>query len=600
MSGGKRDDRSVRTANESRGTRRWGAVLLAGAVVVTESAGVTVSHPTSTCSAAVRLLGTTIGVGGSFDGFGLSIPLFFYGTAVAQGESFHTVPYPGQLNLNYPVVSDLPVLSAIPYWPQSLKRSEGVGAGFLEQHIASTPASDADKVTVIGMSQGAQVAEVVRADLAKDLDYVANADYYTFVLIGDPYQPNGGILARFTSWSDLPVLGDLFPFGRPGPSDSPFQTTYYRNQYDGVADFPAYFNLLAVANAVVGILFEHLLPGYFLESSDSPNAVLAKVGATTYVTIPQRLPLLEPLRLAASVVGAQRLVDALDPVLRVLVEMGYDRTADPSQVKQFSWTTPPEKLHEALEQLPGAIEQSLENLGGATFTPTVPQPVVSNAEPATPITVHPVRPVDMSPEAQAVRQVVVALSQTGSNVTQQLATLLKASSGQASLPTGATSVDAATPALERTVTSHALPAATTDASVGSVQAADRESESVARQGSKRVSPAAVKPLPVKQPAPTTDDGANAADPSTTAGDPEKSPQTSTTMNPPRGRSDSARSGLTEQSAKTPSNADRASGRGAGRANNSDADTPHADTVTRGHGHGARAGVAHSQPRRARR
>ncbi|MFE1137729.1 PE-PPE domain-containing protein [Streptomyces mutabilis] len=37
----------------------------------------------------------------------------------------------------------------------------------------------------------------------------------------------------------LPILGDIFPLGRPGPSDSPFKTTYYQNQYDGIADFPA-------------------------------------------------------------------------------------------------------------------------------------------------------------------------------------------------------------------------------------------------------------------------------------------------------------------------------------------------------------------------
>ena len=273
----------------------------------------------------------SVGVGGSFDGLGLTIPLFFYGTVVPRGDSFHTVPYPAQINLNYPIISDLPVLSDLPYWPQTLKRSEAVGAGYLEQDIAATQAGE--KVTIIGMSQGAQVAEIARADMVKDPNYVANAQSYKFVLVGDPYQPNGGILARFTSWSDLRVLGNLFPFGWPGPSDSPFQTTLYQNQYDGFADFPAYFNVLAIANAVVGIVFEHILPGYVLESSDSPNAVSTTVGNTTYVTIPQYLPLLAPLRAVASLIGAQRFIDALDPVLRVFVEVGYDRTADPSQVK---------------------------------------------------------------------------------------------------------------------------------------------------------------------------------------------------------------------------------------------------------------------------
>ncbi|HEX5143832.1 MAG TPA: PE-PPE domain-containing protein [Mycobacterium sp.] len=418
-------------------------------------------------TAVVRLLGTTIGVGGSFDGFGATIPLNFYGTVVPSGDSFHTVPYPGQINLGYPIVSTLPVLSAIPYWPQTLKRSEAVGAGYLEQDIAGVRAGE--KVTVIGMSQGSQVAEIARADMAKDPNYVANAGNYDFVLLGDPYQPNGGILARFTAWSDLPVLGDLFPFGRPGPSDSPFKTTVYQNQYDGFADFPAYFNALAITNAVMGILFEHLLPGYVLESGAGSNAVSTTVGNTTYVTLPQRLPLLAPLRLAASLIGAQRLVDALDPILRVFVEMGYDRTADPSQVKEFSWSTPQEKIQEARAELPNAIAQSLAILRGAAYVPTVPVPEVAADEPATPVTEHPALPVDTSPEARAVRQAVVNLTGILTSATQSLAKLLRGLGGQAPSPAG-TAADTGggqVSAAAATESEPAPPAATTSTTVRS-------------------------------------------------------------------------------------------------------------------------------------
>ena len=151
-----------RKANWRNVSRRWASVLFGGGVVIVVSAGATFSTPTSAYTAAVRLLGTSIGVGGSFDGLGLTIPLFFYGTVVPQGDSFHTVPYPAQINLNYPIISDLPVLSDLPYWPQTLKRSEAVGAGYLEQDIAATQAGE--KVTIIGMSQGAQVAEIASAD----------------------------------------------------------------------------------------------------------------------------------------------------------------------------------------------------------------------------------------------------------------------------------------------------------------------------------------------------------------------------------------------------------------------------------------------------
>ncbi|GAT06771.1 PE-PPE domain-containing protein [Mycolicibacterium fortuitum] len=420
---------SSRAARRQHRSSRWAATLLTS-VVVAASAVVTVSTQTATYSATVRLAGTTIGVGPSFEPFGLSFPLMFYGTIVPEGDSFHTVPYPAQLTISLPIISDLPVLSHLPYWPQSLKRSEAIGAGYLEQDIANMPAGD--KITIIGISQGTQVAEIARADMARDPKYVANADNYEFIFIGNPYQPNGGILTRLTSWSDMPVLGDLFPFGRPGPSDSPFKTTFYQNQYDGVADFPAYFNVLSLVNSFAGQAFGHAFPGYVLEYPDAPNAVTTQVGNTTYVTLPQYLPLLAPLRIPASLVGAERFVDAMDPVLRVFVEMGYDRTADPSRVKEFSWITPDEKLQEALNELPRAFQQSMAILGGEKYVPTLPQPVVSDAEPETPATPHPAEPVDTSPLGQAVRQALTDVAKAVSDASRPVAKMMQAIGGRGS------------------------------------------------------------------------------------------------------------------------------------------------------------------------
>ena len=151
---------SSRAARRQHRSSRWAATLLTS-VVVAASAVVTVSTQTATYSATVRLAGTTIGVGPSFEPFGLSFPLMFYGTIVPEGDSFHTVPYPAQLTISLPIISDLPVLSHLPYWPQSLKRSEAIGAGYLEQDIANMPAGD--KITIIGISQGTQVAEIDEA-----------------------------------------------------------------------------------------------------------------------------------------------------------------------------------------------------------------------------------------------------------------------------------------------------------------------------------------------------------------------------------------------------------------------------------------------------
>ena len=474
---------------------------------------------------AVRLLATTIGVGPSFDGFGLSIPLLFNGTVIPAGDAFHTVPYPAQINVDYPIISDLPLLSDLPYWPHSLKQSERIGAGLLEADLARTPATS--KVTVIGYSQGTQVAEIARADMAKDPAYVANADKYRFVLVGDPYQPNGGILSRFTSWSEVPVIGDLFPLGRPGPSDSPFRTTIYQNQYDGFADFPAYFNMLAVTNALVGIVFEHVLPGYVFDDPTESNVVSTTVGNTTYVTIPHLLPVLAPLRLAASLIGAQRFVDALDPILRVFVEMGYDRTADPSQVKEFAWTTPEEKVREAHDALPAAFARSMAILCGATYTPTVPTPVVATEQPPTPVTEHPATPVDNSPAARAVHDTVSGVANVLVAGTQTAAWALRTVSGKEPLEDATTEPETATAdpqdvattrAQERTATSEPEASDETPAEPRTTDDPTDEPEPTKDAGATEDPEPTEDPQPTKDPEPTKAPEAKSTDSATSTPD----------------------------------------------------------------------------------
>ncbi|WP_102142575.1 PE-PPE domain-containing protein [Mycobacterium hubeiense] len=362
--------------------RGWARRCLAGGAVVVISAALTVSVPdagrTPLYNAAVRLAGTTLGVGGTIEGFALSIPFNFYGTIVPEGDRYRPVPYPGIAGVDIPIVSDLPVLSYLPYWPQSMTSSVDKGAFLLSRAIAAQPTDD--KTTIIGMSQGSMVAETVRAEMAEDPEYVANADNYEFILLGNPYRPVGGIATRFNFFNDTPIERLLgVPIGRPGPADSPFKTTDYSNQYDPVSDFPAYFNPLSLANAAAGAVFQHAIPGYFLDDPNNPNRVETTVGNTTYVLLPQHLPLLYPFHVAASVVGMERFVDFAEPALRVLVEMGYDRTADPSQVSEFSLITPPEKIAEAVQQLPGAVAEGVEILGGKKYVPPAPPaPVVES------------------------------------------------------------------------------------------------------------------------------------------------------------------------------------------------------------------------------
>jgi PE-PPE domain len=146
------------------------------------------------------------------------------------------------------------------------------------------------------------------------------------VLIGNPDRPDGGIFARLPGFS-IPFLG-ITAFGAT-PTNA-FPTIDYAVQYDGVADFPQYpIDIFADANAVAGFFFVH--PAYnALTPAQIASGVVEPVSPadtqTTYILIPsQNLPLLDPLR-AIPLVG-NPLADLVQPDLRVLVELGYDRTA---------------------------------------------------------------------------------------------------------------------------------------------------------------------------------------------------------------------------------------------------------------------------------
>jgi hypothetical protein len=152
-----------------------------------------------------------------------------------------------------------------------------------------------------------------------------------FVLLGDPMNPNGGLLARFPGLT-LPSLGQTF-YGAT-PSNTPWPTHIYTLEYDGIADWPQYpLNVLADLNAVAGFYYVHptypglnpaaLPPGYNIVQLPTS---LGYPGITAYsmITIPH-LPLLQPLR-AMPLLG-NPIANLIEPDLRVLVNLGYGDVA---------------------------------------------------------------------------------------------------------------------------------------------------------------------------------------------------------------------------------------------------------------------------------
>jgi hypothetical protein len=134
------------------------------------------------------------------------------------------------------------------------------------------------------------------------------------VSIGNPENTYGGRRAKTETASD-PWL----------PPDTAYQGTEVIRQYDGWADWPDdTSNLLAVANAFVGMLFIH--PDYRnVDLNDPANVrytpdVAGQPGNVTYVWVPTKtLPLVS---------WAGPLAPALDKRLRPIIETAYHRPVD--------------------------------------------------------------------------------------------------------------------------------------------------------------------------------------------------------------------------------------------------------------------------------
>jgi len=180
-------------------------------------------------------------------------------------------------------------------------------------------------VVVFGYSQGAAVASQEEAQLATSSN-PPSSDQLSFILVGDPSNPNGGINQRFAvpgAPLSFPSLGTTFNLA-PAASNT-YPTAVYTQEYDGFADFPQYpINLLSDLNAYVGIFTQHFAYADLTPQQISSAIALPTEGdtTTTYYMIPTaNLPLLAPVRLIPLI--GNPLADLLQPDLRVLVNLGY-------------------------------------------------------------------------------------------------------------------------------------------------------------------------------------------------------------------------------------------------------------------------------------
>jgi hypothetical protein len=255
-----------------------------------------------------------------------------FGNGLFTPEGLYPLTGVHTLLLNYPTAADgFPALSS----------SVGQGMAILESTIAAN-AGAGDTSTVFGYSQSSTIASYVMQQL--DPNSTPEPDSgLNFLLIGDPSNPNGGLLERFAGFQTLADQGTAnstsLPLSLPSmginfdsttPADD-YVTSVYTLEYDGYADFPQYpINFLSDLNAFLGIAEIH---GTYLNDAlgatgptaeQIANAILlpgsAADGATDSLTNYFMIPT-ETAPLVALL--PTQLQELLGPDLTVLINLGY-------------------------------------------------------------------------------------------------------------------------------------------------------------------------------------------------------------------------------------------------------------------------------------
>ncbi|WP_254848419.1 PE-PPE domain-containing protein [Mycobacterium sp. SP-6446] len=261
------------------------------------------------------------------------------GTALIMGGTGNPQPNAGYVTAvdgryiapKYPGYTPVGVYTPEQFWPVTGLTSETFGQSVAQgvpllNNAIMTHTAAGSHVAVLGYSQSATIATLEMRHLDNlPADARPSPDQLSFVLLGDPNNPNGGILERFNG---LYIPGLDVPFNGATPPNTPYPTAIHTIQYDPIGDFPQYpIDLPADANAIAGYFYLHgAYPN--LTAAQLATAIPEPVspgyaGSTSYDLIPtQNLPLLDPLR---QIGVPSPIIDLIQPDLREIVDLGYDR-----------------------------------------------------------------------------------------------------------------------------------------------------------------------------------------------------------------------------------------------------------------------------------
>jgi diacyltrehalose acyltransferase len=360
------------------------AIAVSVALVLGQSTG-------AAMHSLVTLVNTVIGIGGGKDNMSARLPIKLNNTVVPPEYRYIGSAYPATLDMTTSVRVGMPVLRG---------------------HLSDTFRDSPGPIIVGGYSEGALLVEQLKREVAASSN-PPSREILSFLQIASPFIPNGGIFARFPGLNIPGIIPGVAIPGMGPAEPTQYDSTYVTKEYDPYGDFPAYFNPVALLNTLLGHQYAHVDTSYNpLDPQAEDNYVTvvknSAGGFDTYILAPSRhLPLLGPIRDIAARLGvtkvSERLLGAIEPLLRIIVDMAYtDReNLKPGVRKSFSLFTPPHKIVEALHAVPGALTEGLENLVGKKRTPVAPSTALAAADDDNAPTLRSVPDLTPAPEIES-------------------------------------------------------------------------------------------------------------------------------------------------------------------------------------------------------
>jgi len=242
-------------------------------------------------------------------------------------------PFYPLIALNYPKIGihfhedGQPLL--IDYSQDALNSDKALLDG-VQQTMIAVQQTDG-KIVIIGESMGSMVAARVAKELAASPN--PRLDDVRVVLIAPP---EVGVAEYFKEGTFIPILN----YRVKRVALSPYPTTIVIGEYDGWADPPDRpWNLLATANALLGIVYVHGVPSFTTDPNDVPPENVKTIpgnadhGPITTMLVPTKnLPLTQILR---DIGVPDQWVDAIDNILRPIIDSAYVRNDKPGDSRPY-------------------------------------------------------------------------------------------------------------------------------------------------------------------------------------------------------------------------------------------------------------------------